>query len=276
MNTVIDQTHEALVQNYATITATLARGEALDVSALTSPPGDLGLDEDAGYTLQRRITDEVVRASGTQPVGYKISMTSPEDRTPVNAPGPSYGVLLADQIIEAGTALRLDQLNDALLEPELVFRTTAPLESIPDDAGLAAILEVTGGLEIPASRVPHWFPPGQMPNVDLGTFIADNAAAGYVAVAGVWRSARDVDTSAVTVSFEEADGTVHTGAATRVMEGPLNSLRWLFERILAANGQILAGTLVSSGTFLPPKRPAAGTFAAAFSHDLGTVDVTFR
>lgn len=270
------QTHAALVQNYATIATSLTRGDRVDVNALATPPGGLGLDEETGYALQRRITDEVVTTSGRRPVGYKVSMTAPEDRPPVNAPGPSYGVLLADQLLAQDATLRLDQLNDALLEPELVFRTTAPLDTVPADAQLAAVLEVTGGIEIPVSRVPHWFPPGQPPNVDLGTFIADNAAAGYVAVADGWQPAADVPLTETSVSFSEADGTVHTGSGKRVMDGPLNSVRWLFDRIIAADGVIPAGTVVSSGTFLAPKRPAPGTFEAAFSHDLGTIRVTFR
>src|SRR5699024_2704345 len=127
--------------------------------------------------------------------------------------------------------LRLDQTNDVLLEPELVFRLMADVTRDTDLSSIAALLEVTGGIEIPMSRLPGWFPAGSPPIVDLAAFIADNSAAGFAVLADGWTPAEQIsDTAAVTVSFTEADGTVLQGSSSRVMDDPLTSVRWLLRQ----------------------------------------------
>lgn len=273
--TVNDELVRALVVNTSMMNQVMRQGVAVDMSLLFSPPAVLGISEDAAYKLQGRVNAELELAGEGRPCGYKISMTASEDRVPVNAAGPSSGVLYTHQFLGASCELRLDQMNNALLEPELVFRTTEDIMELTTAQELASVLEVTGGLEIPMSRVPGWFPPGRPPTVDLAAFIADNSAAGFVAVAGDWKPADALDTAAAEVTLTEPGGMQFHGQGRRVMDGPLNSMHWLFTRLLAAHGSVPAGTLVSSGTFMSPRRPTPGVFEAAFTQGLGTVTVTF-
>lgn len=271
-----NETYRTLVDNFNAVHLALKPGGKYESSALGKPPGLPEIDEKTAYALQTEVNAELRQTYGLTASGYKISMTAPEDRVPVNAEGPTSGVLYSHQLLASNVELHLEQLNNVLLEPELVFRNPVAITDIKNHDRLLAALEVAAGIEVPMSRVPEWFPPGQPPNIDLGTFIADNSAAGFVVVGDVWKPAATMDVAAVTVRLTEPDESVLRGTSNRVMGSPLSALRWLYARIIQAEGQVPAGTVVSSGTLLSPRRPAAGTFEAAFSDGLGTVKVTFR
>ena len=227
------------------------------------------------YARQHEFISGFADRTGLQLTGFKISMTNAADQVAVRASEPAYGYLTSAHLAEGRDEIHLASSNHPLVEPELIFRTGRDIDASFSAADITQICDVTAGLEVPICRLKGWWPLDDVPQLSLSDFILDNAGAGRVVHGSNWRPATELDLPAVSVTVSTPDGAVHTGQGSRVLENPLNAMRWL-AGALARSGQVIpAGSLVSSGTFMPPIRAIPGRFSAEFSQGLGAVAVDF-
>lgn len=227
------------------------------------------------YARQHEFISGFADKAGLRLAGFKISMTNAADQVAVRASEPAYGYLTSAHFAEGGDEIHLASSNHPLVEPELVFRTSRAIDASFSAADIAQVCDVTGGLEVPICRLKGWWPLDDVPQLSLSDFILDNAGAGRVVHGSQWRPATELDLAAVTVRLSTPDGAVHTGQGSRVLENPLNAMRWLAGALARSGQTIPAGSLVSSGTFMPPIRAIPGRFSAEFSLGLGSVTVDF-
>lgn len=207
--------------------------------------------------------------------GFKISMTNAADQVAVSANEPAYGYLTSANLAEVSDEIHLNSSNHPLVEPELVFRTRHAIDASFSATDIAQVCDVTSGLEVPICRLKGWWPLDDVPQLSLSDFILDNAGAGRVIHGRRWLPATELDLATVEVMLRTPAGEVHTGQGSRVLENPLNAMRWL-AGALARSGQVIPeGSLVSSGTFMPPIRAIPGRFSAEFSLGLEMVNVDF-
>lgn len=228
------------------------------------------------YAEQHDFVRTFVDDAGTRLAGFKISMTNAADQVAVRASEPAYGHLTALHLAEGEDRILLESANYPLVEPELVIRANRDIDAGFGTEEIADACDVAAGLEIPICRLLGWWPLGDVPKLSLSDFILDNAGAGRVVHGLDFLPAAALDLPAVSVRLTAPDGTLHVGHGLRVLENPLNAMRWLAGALARRGEAIPAGSLVSSGTFMPPIRAVPGLFRAEFSDGLGAVQVRFE
>lgn len=227
------------------------------------------------YAWQYKFISGFAGKAGLRLAGFKISMTNAADQVAVKASEPAYGYLTSAHFAEGSDEIHLASSNHPLVEPELVFRTRNAIDASFSAADIAQVCDVTGGLEVPICRLKGWWPLNDVPQLSLSDFILDNAGAGRVVYGRNWYPATELDLAAVSVTLGTPDGAVHKGESSRVLENPLNAMRWLAGALAHSGQTIPEGSLVSSGTFMPPIRAIPGRFSAEFSLGQGRVTVDF-
>lgn len=244
----------------------------------TARPIPLGstLPPPEAYARQHQLMRAFAAEAGIPLAGFKISMTNAADQVAVRASEPAYGHLTPLHLAENEELIVLDSANHPLVEPELVFRVNRDIDDGFSAAQIAEACDVTAGLEIPICRLLGWWPLGDVPKLSLSDFILDNAGAGRVVHGRDFLPASALDLSSVRVRLTAPDGEVHIGQGLRVLENPLNAMLWL-AGALARRGEVIpAGSIISSGTFMPPLRAVPGVFRAEFSDELGAVQARFE
>ncbi|MDP9460699.1 MAG: 2-keto-4-pentenoate hydratase [Actinomycetota bacterium] len=228
----------------------------------------------APYEVQHAAVTRRARRLGSEPVGYKVALTSPGAQAALGASEPASGRLLAADVVPTGSTVELDGLFSPVLEGELVFRVREDLPMGASAEQVAQRCDVAAGLECPDSRYADRFG-GDYPRLALSDVIADNCLTGLVVVGETWLPAADVDLPGVTARLLADGEEVASGTGTEVLGHPLRSMAWLSARLAIAGELLPAGTHVSAGTLTPPVVVRPGTARCVFSARLGDVSVRF-
>ncbi|WP_288527812.1 2-keto-4-pentenoate hydratase [uncultured Secundilactobacillus sp.] len=226
-------------------------------------------DEQTAYEVQRELTAKKNEHVG----GYKVSLTSKQTQDMFDSDSPLYGAQVASHFVQSPANLHLNtQLMAPLAEVEMLFTAKERLSSRDSLTDLFHKTKVAAAVEVPDSRFSDWFP-----SLSKYMVMADAAVGGYV----VYGTEMDTDQL-----FENVDdlANVHCelfhdgqklkdGASSEVLGNPLNSLKWLVDKLEAQGMPLLAGQRVSSGTFLLPETLTNGNWKATFDKGLGAVFV---
>jgi 2-oxo-hept-3-ene-1,7-dioate hydratase len=228
----------------------------------------------APYEVQRAGIARRARRLGSEPIGYKVALTSAATQAALRTDEPAIGRLLTADVLPSGSTVALDSMFSPVLEAELVFRVR---EDLPRAATLDQIserCEVAAGLECPDSRYADWFG-GEYPVLGLADVIADNCLTGLVVVGSTWLPVAEVDLPTVRAALLVDDEEVASGTGAAVLGNPLRSPVWLSAHLAASGETLTAGTLISAGTLTPPVVARPGSVRAAFDAGLGEASVRF-
>jgi 2-oxo-hept-3-ene-1,7-dioate hydratase len=253
-----------------TTTALLAALEAAYTAKKLNPAdweGSVSSEAD-GYDVARA----TLRDLGLETSGYKVSLTSQETQEMFGATSPLYGRTLARTTFQAPVLLSLKDFNEPLIEVELLFTALKDLDPTFTDRELLDAVTVSGVAELPDSRFTNWFP-----KLSHFLVVADNAVSGAVVVG---ESTPGTEFSVAELANVRADlkanGDVErTGTSSAVLDNPLNSLRWLVDKLAANGDTVKAGEVVSAGTFFTPPFLHAGNYQVSFDHPL-VKDLSFE
>src|SRR5699024_3943451 len=131
------------------------------------------LEKSERYKLQKNQVDEKKTIFNSNKEGDKNSKTSTDTQAIAKTHETAYGRILDYNIQTNTNEVKIDDLLEPLLEPELVFQLNEDLSS---DVSYTEIIQKTSihlGAEIPDSRYKDWFP-----NFNLTDLIYDNAFVG--------------------------------------------------------------------------------------------------
>lgn len=225
---------------------------------------DAKLTEKDAYDVQHafnKLKGESVRA-------YKISLTSKETQDMFKSNTPLYGEEVESSVLKSGTTLQLAELMEPLLEVELQFVAKEDLSVNDDDERLLKKTEPAPGFEVPDSRFKDWFP-----KLPKELVVSDSAVAGRVVVGKTSKplTLKDLEQVKVTVMFNGKELT--SGYSSEVLGNPLNSVKWLVQKLDKEGRKVTKGTVVSTGTFVLPKRLQKGMYSADFDHGAGRVEL---
>ncbi len=241
------------------------RGGTLVEAAARRELGDL---EDA-----YRVQDEAVRASGHARTGWKVGSTSAEARRKLGTDRPGAGALLEPFCFERGAEVVVFAAHSPAVEGEFVFvmgEGLPPREAPFERAEvLAAVMGVTGGIEVVGSRFE-----GGLAGLGREGVTADFGA-NIAFVAGEirpdWRD-RDLRDAGVALSVDGEALAQGTGALA--LGDPALVLLWLANHLRERGDGLRAGDHVTTGTCTGVVAIAPGARVLADFGPLGQVGFT--
>ncbi|MDQ0351377.1 2-keto-4-pentenoate hydratase [Alkalibacillus filiformis] len=208
------------------------------------------------YSFQMHLVEEESQ-NGNPLIGYKISLTSQETQKLFGAREPLYGALTKDSLVSGG--LPLDELSEPLIEVELMFIVDQDIKVEDDEITILNKTRVAPGIEIPDSRFEDWFP-----NLTLHQIICDRAVAGKVVVGEPVSGLTINSLKSIKADVRLNHETIATGYSSEVLGNPVNAVKWLCQELSKTEQCIQKGMIISSGTFIMPKRLERGSYQVNF------------
>ncbi len=228
---------------------------------------DLGADE--AYRIQLALI-ELKKADGAKVVGKKIGLTSKAMQKMLNVDQPDYGHILDSMVLENAAVVRVTELIQPKIEPEIAFILDRDLQGpgITPVKVLAATRFVVPALEIIDSRIEGW-------KIKLCDTIADNASSARVVLGSSPRRVDERDLKLVGMVLEKNGDIVQTGAGGAVLGHPAVAVAWLANAVGQFGVCLSAGDVIMPGALCGAVDVVAGDLFQATYDGLGSVSVRF-
>ncbi|WP_413475765.1 2-keto-4-pentenoate hydratase [Staphylococcus equorum] len=227
------------------------------------------ISEREAYQTQDLLIDKLQDVDQSNIAGYKVSMTSAATQSIANTDEPAYGTILSSKIVESNGSVSLSSLFSPLIEPEIMFILTKDVSSNPTNEEVLSSVKVAPGIEIPDARYKNWFP-----NFTLGDLLADNTATGLIVVGETIEPLSYEDFTNIHMKLSYNGIVEHEGDSTEVLGNPVESVKWLAQKLATHDKKLHKGHIISSGSFISPMPVELGSYKAEYSN-VGQVDVTF-
>lgn len=219
------------------------------ISRLTLPQA---YEVQAGF-----IADRVQK--GARVVGWKVGCTSSAIRQQFGLSEPISGKLLEPDIFQSGACVPASRFLDCAVEPELVFRLGADIETDMNDQQLLDCLDgMCAGIELHNYRFRYGFPTQQ-------ELVASNGIHAGLVLQQMLPTPVPWDMRSERVSIVVNGQVRASGTCAEIMESPLRSIRWLAQHAHARGEGLRAGQLVIPGSAVELVRVSANdTIEARF------------
>ena len=202
-----------------------------------------GLDEEWGYAVQD--IDLAARlAGGERRIGAKLGLTSADKQRRMGVTRPVVG-FLTDGLLREPGRVDVDQWVQPRVEPEIAFRTSAPIDRALRPTDLASYVDgVAMAVEVLDSRWTGY-------RFRLADVLADATSAAVVVLGPVVLDPSDLDLAALPCTVE-VDGAVVDRATGAAVGDPWRALELLSEHlerrreVLPPGSWVLAGALTDA------------------------------
>ena len=231
---------------------------------------DRGAVDLAGaYAIQDAYVRRLLPALGPR-AGYKIGLTSLRMQKMCSIDHPVAGVVLHKRLYRSGAQLSLASLVHLGIEFEICVRLgrdLAPRERpYTMEEAARAVDAVCPAFEVIDDRNSAY-------PLDMLSLVADNAWNEGV-VMGELRSSWP-DLAAVRGTVECNDKLIDAGHGRDVLGHPFEPLLWLANHLSAQGETLHAGEIVSTGSLVTTRFPAAGEHYRFTVEGVGAVEVNF-
>ncbi len=230
---------------------------------------------DDSYAVQGAWVKKKI-ASGREPIGWKIGLTSKAMQYALNINIPDSGVLFDDMVFEDGATVPADRFIQPRIEAEIAFVMKAPLKgpnvSIFDV--LNATDYVTPALEILDTRILRVDPDTKKARTIVDT-ISDNAANAGIVTGGRAVRPGEIDMRWMGAIVSRNAEVEETGLGAGVLNQPARGIAWLANRLSQYGDGIEAGQIVLAGSFIRPIEARHGDTINADFGPYGSVSLFF-
>jgi len=231
---------------------------------------DWGAVDLAGaYAIQSAFVEKMHSAQGRR-VGYKIGLTSKRMQQMCSIDHPVAGVVLESRLMRSGVNLRLSDFVRVGIEFEICVRlgqSLTPRDKHYELADVASAVDaVAPAFEVIDDRNSPY-------PLDMLSLVADNAWNEGI-VLGEWRSSWP-DLAAASGAVELNGKAIDQGYGRDVLGHPFEPLRWLANHLSAQGETLHAGEIVSTGSLVTTRFPAAGEQYRFTVEGLGAVAISF-
>lgn len=228
-----------------------------------------GLSPADAYAIQEAYA-ALRLGAGARLAGRKIGCTSKAMQEQFDIDTPDYGHIFNDMLVADGGTVPADSLIQPLVEPELAFVLSEPLEG--PDATAEDVLAITRGiapcLEIIDSRIRDW----EIVFVDT---VADNGSSARCVLGPLVTDFGQADLRDEPASLFRNGELTASATAAAVLGHPANAVAWLANALAAFGRKLGAGEYVLSGSITSAVRASRGdTFEARFGR-FGVVSCSF-
>ncbi len=227
------------------------------------------LTEQDAYAIQLAVTASRL-GEGRRIVGKKVALSNKAVQKVLGVFEPVWGSLTDDMIVAEGDPIRISEIPQAKVEPEIAFVMKHDL--VGPGVTAAQVLAATAGVmpafDMAAPRIRDW-------KFKFQDMAADAAFPGKVVLGGKLTPVEGLDLRLIGMVLER-NGQLHsTGASAATLGNPVDVLVWLANK-LAEYGQYLkAGEIVLPGTIVVAPLAEAGEYWRANYDRLGSVSATF-
>jgi 2-keto-4-pentenoate hydratase len=220
------------------------------------------LDLDEAYRIQLALIDRRV-AAGERQIGWKVGLTAKPIQEQFGFHEPVFACVLETQ--PTGHVFGAAELIHPGFETELCVRLGAGLEGIVSLEQVRAAVDVIHpAFEIIETR-------GDMQQIALA--MADNGQQRSVVIGAPVQLAPTMELDQVEARVQLNGNEVATGLGAAVLGNPLNSIRWLAEKLGQYARQLRPGDIVMTGSFVRQFPLQAGDIAVAEFSGIGRVEV---
>lgn len=234
-----------------------------------------GIDLDDAYRIQAAWMERK-QAQGHRPIGWKIGLTSRAMQQALNIDMPDSGVLLDSMAFDDGAVIPPNRFIQPRIEAEIAFIMKSSLRG--PGVTLFDVLDATNyispALEILDTRILRSDPQTGRTRTVFDT-IADNAANAGIVLGGRPRRPTETDLRWLGAIVSRNGAVEETGLAAGVLNHPAWGIAWLANRLAAYGGEITAGQVVLSGSFIRPVECPPGSTVTADFGALGSVSCHF-
>lgn len=230
---------------------------------------------DDAYRVQAALVKKKTEA-GAVIKGWKIGLTSKAMQSALNIDIPDSGILFDDMFFADGGTVPADRFIQPRIEAEIAFVMKAPLRgpNVTIFDVLNATDYITPALEILDTRIVRADPVTRKARTVFDT-IADNAANAGIVLGGRPMRPLDADLRWLGAIVSRNGAVEETGLAAGVLNHPARGIAWLANRLAAYGGEITAGQVVLSGSFIRPVECPPGSTVTADFGALGGVSCHF-
>mgnify|MGYP000091357517 CR=1 FL=1 len=215
-------------------------------------------------------------AKGRRRIGWKIGLTSRAMQQALNITTPDSGVLLDDMLVPDFSTVPKGRFIQPRIEAEIAFVMARDLSGADVTRAdvLAATDYVSPALEILDTRILRQDPATGQSRVIHDT-VSDNAANAGLVLGPARHSIDAFDLRWVGAVVKQNGVVEETGLGAGVLDDPVMGIVWLVRRLARFGGQVHAGDIVLSGSFIRPlEAPPGAQFDADF-RDFGRVRLAF-
>jgi 2-keto-4-pentenoate hydratase len=223
--------------------------------------GRLSLDE--AYRIQLALIDRRV-AAGERQIGWKVGLTAKAIQEQFGFHEPVFACILESR--PSGHVFGATELINPGFETELCIRLGRGLEGVVTlEQVRAAVNVIYPSFEIIETR-------GDLVN-QIALAMADNGQQRSVVLGAPVPLAPTMELDRVEARVQLNGKEVASGMGSAVLGNPLNSIRWLAERLGDYGRALRAGDIVMTGSFVRQFPLQAGDVAAAAFSGIGRVEV---
>lgn len=229
-------------------------------------PGATGLTPAEAYDVQ----DRCIELQGGVVTAAKLGLTSRAKQSQMNVDEPLYGWLVEGTEIGHGEALRVDELIQPRVEPEVAFvmgRSMAGAHASTNEV-LRSIESVMPAIDVLDSRYSGY-------QFTLPDVIADNASAARYALGDPVPLA-DIDLRLVGCVFSKNGRIVSTAAGAAILEHPAAAVAWFVRKLAERGRELPAGTVVLAGSLTAAIPVTAGDSVTVEVDRIGSLDLIVR
>ncbi len=225
-----------------------------------------GFDVESAYAVQSIVIGRRLSA-GARLVGHKVGLTNVAMQQQLGVDEPDFGRFLDDMEIPADGSVRLGDLIQPRIEPEIAFVLAHDLAGPGVTAGdvLAATDSVAPALEIIDSRIADW-------RIKLADTVADNASSSRFVV-GPRRPVTGVDLVALEGALVRDGEVAGVGHGEAVLGDPAAAVAWLINTLARYGESVSAGEVILPGALCASVPLNSGRVFKTEMGDLGSVSV---
>ncbi|MHB8269435.1 2-keto-4-pentenoate hydratase [Bradyrhizobium sp.] len=217
---------------------------------------------DDAYRIQLALIDRRV-AAGERQIGWKVGLTAKPIQEQFGFHEPVFACILETQ--PTGHAFGATELINPGFETELCVRLGRGLEgSVSPEQVRAAVDVIHPSFEIIETR-------GDMKQIALA--MADNGQQRSVVIGAPVRLAPTTELEKVEARVRLNGKEVATGLGSAVLDNPMNSIRWLAEKLGQHGRRLRPGDIIMTGSFVRQFPLQAGDIAVAEFSGIGRVEV---
>ncbi len=235
----------------------------------TTLPGPWGIDTvDKAYQVQREYLKLLAQVQGPV-VGYKLAYTTATMQQRAGWHEPCSGALMESTLLHSPATLQASEFRRPGFECEIAVQLAADLPASGAPYNRQSVSEAVGAVmaafEVIDMRLPEGVDGLVRTLISVATNISNAGAVLGPAVTD-WRSLDLAGArGTATVNGEE----VGSGHGSDVMGHPFEPLAWLANKLAAEGEYLPAGTVVITGSIVPPHFLERGDHAAVAVEGLG-------